>query len=116
MTTENAKTASTDILPEGYDSFYLTGTSQPEAYSHEYWIKSASQILPQYILQYEFDPDKERRSREKAKCDDCEIATAVVFCAADAANLCAKCDDKLHSGSKLASRHQRTPIGKVKMA
>jgi len=35
-----------------------------------------------------------------------------MFCAADAANLCASCDVKLHSANKLASRHVRTAIGK----
>ena len=35
---------------------------------------------------------------------------ATVYCASDAANLCTKCDVKLHE-SKLASRHIRTPIG-----
>lgn len=38
---------------------------------------------------------------------------ATVYCSADEANLCNKCDSKLHE-TKVASRHVRTPIGKVR--
>ncbi|KAJ3087204.1 hypothetical protein HK102_011592, partial [Quaeritorhiza haematococci] len=111
--------AETGQIPEGYDSFYLRDTSvlsdskqgPPQEYYHEYYLKNPAQILPQYVIHYEFDPTRERRSREKARCDNCEIEVATVYCAADAANLCNKCDSKLHE-TKLASRHVRSPIGK----
>ncbi|KAJ3038902.1 hypothetical protein HDV00_012824 [Rhizophlyctis rosea] len=106
------------VLPEGYDSFYLKDTSvgrdgkaSVEDYHHEYFIKGSNQILPMYLVHYDFDPVKERKSREKPKCENCEDDPATVFCSADAANLCNKCDGQLHL-SKLASRHVRTPIGK----
>ncbi|KAJ3127490.1 hypothetical protein HK098_006268 [Nowakowskiella sp. JEL0407] len=108
--------AEKEIVPEGYDSFYLREQSvisdgKTNDYFHTYFIKNPAQILPQYIVHYEFDPVKEQKCRERAKCDNCEQAEATVHCAADAANLCNKCDGQLHS-TKLSSRHVRTPIGK----
>ncbi|KAI9216609.1 hypothetical protein BC828DRAFT_393205 [Blastocladiella britannica] len=122
-----------DALPDGYDSWYLplegrdsllrqhaagrgdqqngTDTSHPDYY-HEYYIPSAAQILPMYVVAYEYDPERERKLREKPMCDNCETALAEFHCAADAANLCKSCDTQLHSANKLASRHTRTPIGK----
>ncbi|XP_024380465.1 zinc finger protein CONSTANS-LIKE 3 [Physcomitrium patens] len=40
-------------------------------------------------------------------CDACHISSAVVYCRADAAYLCAGCDGKVHGANKLASRHER---------
>ncbi|KNC97606.1 uncharacterized protein SPPG_07075 [Spizellomyces punctatus DAOM BR117] len=111
-------TAEASPIPNGYDSFYLREQSAPrdgkkslDEYHHEYYIKDTAQVVPVYLVHYDFDFNKERQSREKAKCDNCEEEHATVFCNADAANLCNKCDSQLHV-SKLASRHVRTPIGK----
>lgn len=126
----------TDI-PNGYDSFFLKNNEMgdPHGYRCDYYIKdvaqvcsflftvqgnegrqlAVAQIVPLYLVQYEFDPNRERKSREKPKCDNCEDAHATVFCPADSANLCNSCDAQLHT-SKLASRHVRTPIGKVRVA
>ncbi|KAI8905723.1 hypothetical protein DFJ77DRAFT_478771 [Powellomyces hirtus] len=111
-------TAESTPIPEGYDSFYLKdlwsakeGKTAAEQYNHAYYVKETAQIVPVYLVHYEFDMNKERKSREKAKCDNCEEEPATVFCNADSANLCNKCDSQLHV-SKLSSRHIRTPIGK----
>ncbi|KAG0562149.1 hypothetical protein KC19_9G121400 [Ceratodon purpureus] len=40
-------------------------------------------------------------------CDACHGSSAVVYCRADAAYLCAGCDGKVHGANKLASRHER---------
>ncbi|KAJ3284908.1 hypothetical protein HDU79_007752 [Rhizoclosmatium sp. JEL0117] len=109
--------AERQVIPEGYDSFYVVGrdgqqqTKQKPEYYHEYVIKSTAQILPMYLVHYEYDPTRELQSREKAKCDNCEAEVATIYCSSDAANLCNKCDAQLHT-SKFASRHVRTPIGK----
>lgn len=112
-------TADREPVPENYDSFYTSelGDRNPkdllkkDEYYHEYVIKSSDQILPMYVIQYEYETGKEKASREKPKCDVCEEEIATVYCASDAANLCNKCDIQSHS-TKLASRHVRTPIGK----
>ncbi|KAI9093726.1 hypothetical protein DFS34DRAFT_630104 [Phlyctochytrium arcticum] len=114
----NESHAESMSIPGGYDSLYLKDQSakrdtkdSANTYRHEYYIKDTAQILPIYLIHYEYDPSKERKSRERANCDNCEEQSATVFCTADAANLCNKCDAQLHV-SKLASRHVRTPIGK----
>ncbi|OUM69473.1 hypothetical protein PIROE2DRAFT_2561, partial [Piromyces sp. E2] len=105
-------------LPDGYDSFYIMKEGESidrkdddKEYYHEYYITESSQILPQYLVYYKYDPVLEKKSREKPICDNCEVAEAKVYCASDSANLCKECDTALHK-SKLASRHVRTPIGK----
>lgn len=40
-------------------------------------------------------------------CDACQSSSAVLYCRADAAYLCAGCDTKVHSANKLAQRHER---------
>lgn len=46
-------------------------------------------------------------------CDVCEAAPARVFCAADEAALCPKCDEKVHGCNKLASRHIRLTLAEA---
>ena len=118
-TTEDfAKTAN---IPEGYDSFvvdcHLIEQQQPHTETEtetltdqlEYIVKDGKQILPTYVVVFEYDAEQERRSRQKSQCDNCESAPAIVFCQADSANLCQNCDQALHN-SKLTARHTRTPL------
>ncbi len=77
--------------------------------SFNYIVKDSSQILPTFVVVFEFDPEAERRSRQKVTCENCERRVATVFCQSDAANLCDQCDAEMHS-SKLAARHTRTPL------
>ncbi|CAK9231529.1 unnamed protein product [Sphagnum troendelagicum] len=46
----------------------------------------------------------------KILCDVCEAAAARLFCAADEAALCLRCDEKVHGCNKLASRHMRLEL------
>eukprot|EP00850_Spirogloea_muscicola_P002014 SM000007S20974 [mRNA] locus=s7:1235159:1236269:- [translate_table: standard] len=46
----------------------------------------------------------------RALCDVCEVAPARLFCVADEAALCDKCDEKVHGCNKLASRHVRLAL------
>jgi hypothetical protein len=46
----------------------------------------------------------------KILCDVCEGAAARLFCAADEAALCLRCDEKVHGCNKLASRHVRLEL------
>lgn len=45
---KDEKTAVKDVLPEGYDSFYLTDSfrsvEEEKEYHHEYFLKNASQV------------------------------------------------------------------------
>lgn len=47
----------------------------------------------------------------RIQCDACEAAAATVVCCADEAALCARCDVEIHAANKLASKHQRLPLG-----
>ncbi|KAF8704273.1 hypothetical protein HU200_031772 [Digitaria exilis] len=47
----------------------------------------------------------------RIQCDACEAAAATVACCADEAALCARCDVEIHAANKLASKHQRLPLG-----
>ncbi|KAG6544697.1 hypothetical protein Mapa_013887 [Marchantia paleacea] len=46
-------------------------------------------------------------------CDACQSSSAVVYCRADAAFLCAGCDTKVHGANKLAQRHERVWVCEV---
>lgn len=103
-------------IPDGYDSFVIDKQQKPGCCSengaptcNEYIVKDGAQILPTFVVSVEYDPQQERRSRQKVACENCEREVATVFCQADAANLCASCDAAMHS-SKLASRHVRVPL------
>ena len=45
-------------------------------------------------------------------CENCEHEMATVYCHADAALLCTRCDGDVHR-SKLTSRHHRISLEKV---
>ena len=101
-------------IPEGYDSFILDRERPPadpnsSNTAYDYVIKDAAQVLPTFVLVFEYDPEAEKRSRQRVTCENCEEAPAVVFCQADAANLCAKCNQAMHT-SKLSQRHVRLPL------
>lgn len=44
LATPNASAAQQENLPDNYNSFYLTETSRPDDYMHEYFIKSSAQV------------------------------------------------------------------------
>lgn len=46
-------------------------------------------------------------------CDSCKSSMATLFCQADSAFLCVKCDSKIHAANKLASRHARVWVCEV---
>ncbi|ORZ32805.1 hypothetical protein BCR44DRAFT_1515132 [Catenaria anguillulae PL171] len=114
----NLEGAGRDALPDGYDSCRWRLALAPIARPRRarllprILLTSPTQILPLYIVTYEYDPSLERKLREKPHCDNCETHLADVYCAADAANLCKSCDTQLHSANKVVQRHVRTPIGK----
>ena len=117
------------VVPPGFDSLYVhtgvdtdgdgkvsadeydvaaTHAGRPaEAYTHKYIVQESAQVLPAYLVQFQFSG----RAREgDRKCDNCESAVAVLYCAADDANLCTDCDEETHSANKVVARHQRVPI------
>lgn len=104
-------------IPEGYDSFVLDrervhlnkDIDLTACEELEYILKDSTQILPTFVVVFEYNAEAERKSRQKSVCENCEHAPATVFCQADSANLCESCDSQLHA-SKLTCRHIRTPL------
>lgn len=62
------------------------------------------------MIQFEYDPQLESAALQKPKCDDCEAEIAAVYCEADKAYLCKKCDVNLHK-TKITKLHTRKPVG-----
>jgi hypothetical protein len=120
--------ASERVLPSGYDSLYVHapvdtdgdgkvsaeeydvaathGGRPAEAYSHKYIILDSAQVLPAYLVQFRYTP----QPGGDRMCDSCETHPATLSCAADNANLCDDCDERIHSVNKLVSRHTRVPL------
>lgn len=125
-------------LPPGYNSLHIqteagsvgdrSSEKQPEEerrqeeepqrsaareYYHEYILTNPHQILPQYLVRFRVAPlervDADANSAET--CGMCEKQSACVTCKTCAADLCASCDEQVHSANKIASRHVRSPIG-----
>ncbi|CAA7018141.1 unnamed protein product [Microthlaspi erraticum] len=52
-----------------------------------------------------------QESNERARaCDTCRSTASTVYCHADSAYLCTRCDDQVHSANRVASRHKRVVI------
>lgn len=46
----------------------------------------------------------------KIKCGGCDWEEAQVFCCADEAALCLRCDKKIHTANEFVSKHQRVSL------
>eukprot|EP00002_Diphylleia_rotans_P033019 TRINITY_DN6990_c0_g1_i6.p1 TRINITY_DN6990_c0_g1~~TRINITY_DN6990_c0_g1_i6.p1 ORF type:complete len:624 (+),score=86.56 TRINITY_DN6990_c0_g1_i6:55-1926(+) len=103
------------VLPEGYQSIYVHQVADtksaevPNPFIHEYLVMDANQVLPKYLMHFEYDPKGASR-KPIIWCEVCEQAAATIYCSSDDAKLCAKCDSDMHSANKLMSRHIRIPI------
>ncbi|XP_047337176.1 zinc finger protein CONSTANS-LIKE 13 [Impatiens glandulifera] len=56
------------------------------------------------------DPTAEDQQTHKRICDFCSDSVAILFCRADAANLCLSCDREVHSTNPLFTKHTRWQI------
>eukprot|EP00742_Colponemidia_sp_Colp-10_P004319 GILJ01004608.1.p1 GENE.GILJ01004608.1~~GILJ01004608.1.p1 ORF type:complete len:562 (-),score=83.28 GILJ01004608.1:168-1853(-) len=105
-------------IPPGYESIYLhraenetgaEGEVVGKSYKHDYILFDSPQVLPCFLVNFEYDPAMEEKMKAP-RCDVCEEAIATVYCTADNARLCADCDEETHSHNKLVSRHIRVPV------
>lgn len=56
-------------------------------------------------------PNSSKNSQEKQSlCDFCGDLRAVLYCRADSAKLCLKCDHKVHSTNQLFTKHTRSVL------
>ncbi|RLN71719.1 hypothetical protein BBJ29_006916 [Phytophthora kernoviae] len=113
-------------LPVGYHSYYLhrddeAGSSGQEqdpnglqaalldrGYYHEYILNNTLQVLPQYLVRFTFSAADAHGP--VGPCALCEQHPAVVICRNCEAQICAHCDQEVHSANKLVRRHKRTPL------
>lgn len=59
--------AEREQVPQGYQSYYIQHegvTEHTRDYRHDYFIKNSAQVLPQYLVTYEYDPNWEMAARE----------------------------------------------------
>jgi len=99
-------------LPQGFDSVYILyeDEDEPQVYKNDYIIYENSQVLPMYVIHFEFDPKKEEELSAPI-CDLCQENQATVYCKNEDANLCFDCDEDHHLKiGRLAAKHQRVPI------
>ncbi|RLN88438.1 hypothetical protein BBJ28_00007617 [Nothophytophthora sp. Chile5] len=114
-------------LPPGYHSYYLHREDDPSSsapdheqqelqaalldrgYYHEYILNSTLQIMPQYLVRFTFSA-ADAQGPAVGPCALCEQHPAVVLCRNCEAQICAHCDQEVHSANKLVRRHKRTPL------
>jgi hypothetical protein len=81
----------------------------PHAFSQTYILRSGDQILPMFMCRFEVDIDRDE-CLSLGSCQSCQVEPATIWCAADEAGLCPKCDEINHSVNKITMRHIRVPI------
>ncbi|EEY64096.1 uncharacterized protein PITG_02622 [Phytophthora infestans T30-4] len=108
-------------LPPGYHSYYLHREQEAgdqhslqaalldRGYYHEYILNNTLQVLPQYLVRFTFSA-AEVHGPAVGSCALCEQHPAVVVCRNCEAQICAHCDQEMHSANKLVRRHKRTPL------
>ncbi|PFH36410.1 B-box zinc finger domain-containing protein [Besnoitia besnoiti] len=77
------------------------------AYRVLYRVKRAEQVLPAVVLEFEMKPL--RIQVLQPVCELCEVLPATIYCPADRAQLCDECDERVHSATRMLSRHVRVP-------
>ncbi|OII75945.1 B-box zinc finger domain-containing protein [Cryptosporidium andersoni] len=92
-----------------------TGVLPQHTFRHEYIIYESSQVVPQYLVQFEYDSSIPELFAVPW-CDECQDAPAILWCQADTAKLCDSCDERLHRHNKLVSRHVRIPVNQMPRA
>uniref|UniRef100_A0A3B0N512 B-box zinc finger containing protein, putative n=1 Tax=Theileria annulata TaxID=5874 RepID=A0A3B0N512_THEAN len=98
------------------------GVLPQNTFKHNYIIYDSSQILPRYLIQFEFDPSADE-SFALPLCDNCQSDVSTIYCPSDSARhvllnfisfrICTKCDVRLHSNNKVVSRHIRVPLSEM---
>ncbi|ANQ09809.1 Uncharacterized protein PCOAH_00047140 [Plasmodium coatneyi] len=77
-------------------------------YSYIYKVKSAEQVLPLLLIEFEFKCL--RVDVSIPICEYCYTAKAIYYCHNDKVHLCNICDIKHHEKNKILKNHRRMPI------
>jgi len=113
-------------LPPEYDTLYIyrknasalessftdtkeRGVLPQNVFHHEYIVRESSLVLPSFLVHFEFDAD-ELETLALDVCESCMEEAATIWCPADEASFCEKCDAELHSVNMLSKRHIRVPV------
>ena len=112
-------------IPEGFDSLCVQHAEDPSMnplgmgaeeappeFQYEYYILDPAQVLPQCLVQFEYNPADDQ-GEKIIICNQCEQKQATVYCEADDAYLCSDCDKEIHSANRLVMKHQRRSIEEV---
>ncbi|KAF0695153.1 Aste57867_14016 [Aphanomyces stellatus] len=95
-------------LPPSFHSYYMVPPKTRPTYYHEYIVTNTAQVLPQFLVWFNYSAVE---TKAQPPCALCEKQLAAVVCRACEAELCSKCDQEVHSANKLVGRHKRTPLG-----
>ncbi|KAL0232185.1 hypothetical protein PCE1_003181 [Barthelona sp. PCE] len=112
-------------IPAGFDSLVLekntTGVAgdfitlangakiHKDCHHFQYLIKHNSQVLPCYLIQFEYDPLSPVQENVEI-CDYCNEKRAEVYCLQDQITFCGECDSKFHDPDPVLRQHKRVPI------
>ncbi|EUD69522.1 hypothetical protein C922_00385 [Plasmodium inui San Antonio 1] len=77
-------------------------------YSYIYKVRSAEQVLPLLLIEFEFKCL--RVDISVPICEYCYTAKAIYYCHNDKVHLCNICDIKHHEKNKILKNHRRMPI------
>lgn len=101
-------------IPSGFSSLIVEDTDSTGYLSeknvdiskYRYVVKNKKFILPLYEVKFEYDDEFEKKSRNANICHKCKVGSSIVFCPAERANFCEKCDIQVHCDEFL-KRHRR---------
>eukprot|EP00921_Rhytidocystis_pertsovi_P000210 GHVQ01000444.1.p1 GENE.GHVQ01000444.1~~GHVQ01000444.1.p1 ORF type:complete len:641 (-),score=117.36 GHVQ01000444.1:1679-3460(-) len=102
------------LMPHRLDqgSSATLGVLPPHTFRHEYVVYDSSQVLPNYLIKFEYDPSYEELFAVPL-CDNCGNKPASLWCHADSISLCKSCDESLHAHNAVVMRHLRLPLNEM---
>ncbi len=94
-----------NLEKEGHESNFTDGSQ----YVWSYYLKDQDKVFPKYLLTFDYEGSDITDGKVQL-CEMCEAVPAILYCQADDAKLCEKCDTDMHSANKVVARHKRVPL------
>ncbi|ETW33919.1 hypothetical protein PFTANZ_05373 [Plasmodium falciparum Tanzania (2000708)] len=91
-----------------YNNNYYNNSGLKNNYSYIYKVRNSEQILPLYLIEFEFKCL--RVDISIPVCEYCYSTKAITYCYNDKVHLCDICDIKHHEKNKILKNHKRIHI------